>query len=217
MEKPDELSLDSDVEQIKAEISETQVELQQTVAEIQDRLSPAHLKDQAASTVRDATIGKVQHMMQGNNNPIPYALIGIGAAWLLASRRSSDRRWNGYDTSDRGWDSGRSGYFNAPTTGSSQSTTGDWQAAASERAAEVTERARVAAYRVRNRWESMLDENPMALGIAALAAGALIGATLPQTDVENEYLGETRDQMLDSAREVAHDAVEKVTGGDQST
>ena len=108
MEKPDELSSDSDVEQIKAEISETQVELQQTVAEIQDRLSPAHLKDQAASTVRDATIGKVQHMMQGNNNSIPYALIGIGAAWLLASRRSSDRRWNGYDTSERGWDSGSS-------------------------------------------------------------------------------------------------------------
>ena len=81
----------------------------------------------------------------------------------------------------------------------------------------MTERARVAAYRARNRWESMLDENPMALGIAALAAGALIGATLPQTDVENEYLGETRDQMLESAREVAHDAVEKVTGTDQST
>ena len=217
MEKPDELSSDSDVEQIKAEISETQVELQQTVAEIQDRLSPAHLKDQAASTVRDATIGKVQHMMQGHNNTIPYALIGIGAAWLLANRGSSDRRWNGYDTSERGWDSGSSEYYDAPATRPSRSTTGEWQAAASERTSEVTDRARVAAYRVRNRWESLLDENPMALGIAALAAGALIGATLPQTEVENEYLGETRDQMLESAREVAHDAVEKVTGTDQST
>jgi hypothetical protein len=215
MEKPDELRSDPEVQQIKAEISETQVELQQTVAEIQERLSPSHLKDQAATTVRDATIGKVQHMMQGNHNPIPYALIGVGAAWLLAGRRSSsDRQWNGYGTQDRGWDANSGGYYNTPRTGSSRATTDEWKAAASERASEVTARARGAASRARNRWESMLHENPMALGIAALAAGALIGASLPQSDLENEYLGETRDQMLDSAREVAHDAVEKVAGTD---
>jgi hypothetical protein len=211
-----ELRSDPDVQQIKAEISETQVELQQTVAEIQERLSPSHLKDQAANTVRDATIGKVQDMMQGNNNMIPYALIGIGAAWLIASRQSSsNRQWNGYSTHDRGWEGG-GGYYNPSGTGSERSTTDEWKAAASERTSEVAARARVAASRARNRWESMLDDNPMALGIAALAAGALIGGSLPQTDVENEYLGETRDQVLDSAREVAHDAVEKVTGsGDQ--
>ena len=216
MERPDELSSDPDVQQLKAEISETQAGLQQTVAEIQDRLSPAHLKDQAATTVRDATLGKVQHMMQGNSS-IPYALIGIGAAWLLATR-SSDRQWKGYDTNDRTWAAGGDyGRHTAtsPSTTSSSSTTSHWRDAASDRAADVAERARDAAYRARNRWESMLDDNPLALGIAALAAGALIGASLPQTEVENEYLGETRDQMLDSAREIAHDAVEKVAGTDQ--
>jgi predicted ATP-dependent Lon-type protease len=216
MEKPDELRSDPEVQQIKAEISETQVELQQTVAEIQERLSPSHLKDQAATTVRDATIGKVQHMMQGNNNMIPYALIGIGAAWLVANRQSSsDRQWNGYSTDDRGWDTSGSGYYNPSGTGSQRSTTDEWKTAASERTSEMTARARVAASRARNRWESMLDENPLALGIAALAAGALIGGSLPQTEVENEYLGETRDQVLDSAREVAHDAVDKVVGTDK--
>jgi hypothetical protein len=115
MERPDELNQPEDVEQLKAEISETQAELQQTVAEIQERLSPATLKHQAADTVReaasnvrdnvrDATIGRVEHMMRGQN-PIPYALIGIGAAWLLASNRSSGRRWNGggYNEYDASW------------------------------------------------------------------------------------------------------------------
>jgi hypothetical protein len=215
MERPDQLSSDPEVQQLKAEISDTQAELQQTVAAIQDRLSPSTLTNQAATTVRDATLGKVQHMMHGNSS-IPYALIGVGAAWLLASR-VSDRQWNGYERNDRAWAGG--GDY-APGLGSSQpmtsssSATSEWRNAASDRAAEVAERARFAAYKARNRWESLLDENPLALGIAALAAGALIGASLPQTEVENQYLGETRDQVLDSAREIAHDAVEKVAGTD---
>jgi hypothetical protein len=206
MERPDQLSSDPEVRQLKAEISETQADLQQTVAAIQDRLSPANLKEQAATTVRDATLGKVQHMTQGNSS-IPYALIGIGAAWLLAGR-SSNRQWNGYEGNDRGW-------TGSSPSATSSSSTSEWRDAASERAAEVAERARFAAYKARNRWESLLEENPLALGIAALAAGALIGASLPQTEVENQYLGETRDQVLDSAREIAHDAVEKVAGTDQ--
>lgn len=210
MEKPDELSANAEVQQIKAEISDNQAEIQQTVAEIQDRLSPAYLKDQAASTVREATIGKVQHMMNGNN-PIPYALIGIGAAWLLVNRRSSDGHRNGYGNNERTWSAER-----IQSANRASSTTGDWQAVASEKAEELTDSARRVAYKARNRWESMLDDNPMAIGIAALAAGALIGASLPQTEVENDYLGETRDQLVDSAREVAHDAVEKVTGSDQT-
>ena len=214
MEKPDELSANADVQQIKAEISDNQAEIQQTVAEIQDRLSPAYLTDQAASTVREATIGKVQHMMNGNNQ-IPYALIGIGAAWLLANRRASDNQWNSsgnYGSAQGTWgdDRHRTNYRNPGT-----STTGEWQAAASDKAEELTDSARRVAYQARNRWESMLDNNPMAIGIAALAAGALIGASLPQSELENEYLGETRDQLVESAREVAHDAVEKVTGDEK--
>jgi hypothetical protein len=116
MERPDELNSNADVEQLKAEISDTQAELQQTVAEIQDRLSPANLKNQAADTVRDAatnvreaTIGRVHQMVRGQN-PIPYALIGIGAAWLLMNNRSR-RQWNGssdYTEYDSSWETSTS-------------------------------------------------------------------------------------------------------------
>ena len=236
MERPDELNSDADVEQLKAEISDTQAELQQTVAEIQDRLSPAHLKHQAADTVReaatsmrdnvrDATIGRVQHMTRGQN-PIPYALIGIGAAWLLANNRQGRRR-NGsddYAEYDASWDTSTSyisseDEFASPYVGEAftdesgrSSGMGRTTDEARRRAADMTrqarERARRVATQARSRWDMMLHDNPMALGIAALAAGAVVGATLPRTQMENEYMGETRDQLLDSAKSMAQDSVE---------
>jgi ElaB/YqjD/DUF883 family membrane-anchored ribosome-binding protein len=242
MERPDELNANPDVQQLKAEISDTQVELQQTVAEIQDRLSPAHLKHQAADTVREAatnvreaTIGRVQHMVRGQN-PIPYALIGIGAAWLLANNRSS-RRWDGdddYAEYDSSWNSSTSyisseDEFNSPYAGEFRDTgstgrgvgqraaelSSDARQRAAEMSREARQRARRVAMQARSRWNTMLDDNPMALGIAALAAGALVGAALPRTETENEYLGETRDSLVDSARTMAQETVQKVAGSEE--
>lgn len=230
MERPDELNSNPEVEQLKVEISETQAELHQTVAEIQERLSPTNLKHQAADTVRDAatnvreaTIGRMQHMVRGQN-AIPYALIGIGAAWLLASNRSGGRWDNGRDYAeyDASWDNSTS-YWSADDELASGAGTFDHESGrsqalgelsvdarrrASEMSRQARERARRAAGQARSRWDSMLNDNPMALGIAALAAGAVVGATLPRTEMENEYLGETRDQLVESARTMAQEKVE---------
>lgn len=225
MERPDELKPDEEVAQLKAEISENQADLQNTVAEIQDRLSPAHLKDQAAASVRDATIGRMQHMMSSTNSMpyAPYALIGIGAAWLFANQRSS-RQWRGNGGS---WSGDREhGSTNYPTgyratddpyrpAGQTGSTTSDWQAAASDRAAEVSDSARRAARQARHRWGSLLNNNPMALGIAALAAGALVGSVLPATETENEYLGDARDNAVESAKSLVNETVQKATGSEE--
>jgi hypothetical protein len=80
----------------------------ETIDELQERLSPSHLKEQvreqvieqykqARETVREATIGKVEDMVERvsdtmyetrrsivdtvTTNPIPSALVGIGLAW----------------------------------------------------------------------------------------------------------------------------------------
>ncbi len=50
-------------EQIKAEIEDTRAEMSQTINEIQERLSPEHLMGQVKETVREATIGKVERVM----------------------------------------------------------------------------------------------------------------------------------------------------------
>ena len=54
---------DQNTEQIRAEIEDTRAEMSQTINEIQERLSPEHLMGQVKETVREATIGKVERVM----------------------------------------------------------------------------------------------------------------------------------------------------------
>jgi ElaB/YqjD/DUF883 family membrane-anchored ribosome-binding protein len=115
-----------DTEQIRAEIEDTRAEMSQTINEIQERLSPEHLMGQVKETVREATIGKVERVMEtiseatepamqamgragtaiaetgrtvGNSmwrNPIPVALIGLGVG-LLMMRRFGGNGGDGYE------------------------------------------------------------------------------------------------------------------------
>ena len=103
-------------EQIRADIEDTRAEMSQTINEIQERLSPEHLMGQVKETVREATIGKVERVMDkvadatepareavgraGTaiketgmsvadsmwKNPIPVALIGLGLGMLMVRR-----------------------------------------------------------------------------------------------------------------------------------
>lgn len=78
------------------------------------------------------------------------------------------------------------------------------------RAEEMRFQTRMGVYRAKRTFSDTLEENPMAVAVAALAAGALVGMVLPSTPIENQLLGETRDRMMDEARSVAQDATERV-------
>jgi hypothetical protein len=52
-------------------------------------------------------------------------------------------------------------------------------------------------------------ENPLGLGIAAVAAGFVVGTLLPSTTVEDEKLGEMSDQVGEKTREVGQEALER--------
>jgi outer membrane murein-binding lipoprotein Lpp len=52
-------------------------------------------------------------------------------------------------------------------------------------------------------------QNPLGLGIAAAAAGFVVGTLLPSTGVEDERLGEMSDQVGEKAREAGQEALER--------
>lgn len=54
---------DENAEQLRADIEDTRADMSVTINEIQERLSPEHLMGQVKETVRDATIGKVERVM----------------------------------------------------------------------------------------------------------------------------------------------------------
>jgi hypothetical protein len=201
----------ADTAQISAEIEATRADLGDTIDELQERLSPQQIvsnatdavtaaaketardlahqagaaAQSAASMTRDAVDRTRRRIAR---DPLPLALlVPLGAGVAFAMRQSRRRR----RTADRD-DLESSGAFSAPgiatrsfeeTRGTSMSTTP---------------------------FQRAITDNPMAMGLAALAAGAAVGLMLPATEMENEHLGETRDAVVDSAKEVAAQAAERV-------
>ncbi len=209
--------------------------------------------DTAKTTVKEATIGKAEKLMSNvsetvsdatsragsvvkdkgssviqyiRENPIPFALLGVGVGMLTMHKRKDSPSSYGSSRSNGG-SYGQYDRFNGETKNSPSVTdrARDIVGSASDRArgivgsasdtlktqvSAVSDQARQTAQTAGNRFQSTLQKNPMAVGIAALAAGAIIGLTLPSTDVEGEYLGEARDRLVNQAKSVAQEAAHKV-------
>ena len=157
------------------------------------------------------------------DNPWPLALIGVGVAWFLVRSRSSD---TGADDWRHGDDWRRDQHSANDHRQHEYSEYSDYRGRAATRpswtASEVTGRlsdlVSDASRRVRDlsrdtqyRVGRMMQDNPMVLGAVALAAGAVIGTLLSRTGVEDSYMGETRDTMLESARKMAEDKVQELS------
>ena len=94
---------DSSSATIRAEIEKTRARLGETVEALGAQLNPTHLKERVKESVREATIGRVQHMASNTRdkiaetgrgfaqtireNPLPAAMAAAGIGWLLISNR----------------------------------------------------------------------------------------------------------------------------------
>lgn len=84
------------------------------------------------------------------------------------------------------------------------------QARASDVSRNVTQRLRSASTQTSSQFDRWMRENPLAVGVAALAAGAVVGLTVPRTRTEDEMLGAQRDALLERATESAQQLKEQV-------
>jgi ElaB/YqjD/DUF883 family membrane-anchored ribosome-binding protein len=87
-------------EQIRAEIEDTRAVMSQTINEIQERLSPEHLMGQAKEAVRDATIGKVESVVESVGETISEV---TEPARLMASRAGNAIKEVGTTVADKIW------------------------------------------------------------------------------------------------------------------
>ena len=90
-------------EEIRADIEQTRAELSETIDAIQEKLAPDTLKEQAKEVVRDATVGRAEQALGDaqetvreagtgimdmiKQNPIPVAMVGLGLGWLWFNRQ----------------------------------------------------------------------------------------------------------------------------------
>ncbi|MEO8521494.1 MAG: DUF3618 domain-containing protein [Acidobacteriota bacterium] len=77
-------------------------------------------------------------------------------------------------------------------------------------AADVGRRAqrtgRQASRTVQRAWQ----QNPLLMGAASAVLGLMVGMAIPETEIENEYMGETRDNALEEVQQTVRDTVGKV-------
>lgn len=197
------------------------------------------------------------------NNPVPFALIGLGIGWLIwqsrSSSKSASKSYRYYDDfDDTELSSHRVGESRESYLNRVRSKVGDASSAVYENVSGVTSKAvggvsdvattayqgvgdvattayekvgdvattayekvggaastayekvgsvgskaKQAASWTQETYSTQLTENPLAVGAVALALGAVVGLSLPSTEVEGQYMGEYRENLLQKAQDAA--------------
>lgn len=203
--------------EIRSEIEQTREDIAETVDAIQEKLRPSNVVASAASAttekVKDMAYRATENaeewwdasggtglMDRIRTNPVPAVLAGVGLAWLAMSDSSSRSRQFRTGSFDRNAGYGREGQ-SAPVA--------QTPPRGMEPPARGMDNARRALRRGSRRLESTIREYPLAVGAAAAILGASVGMAVPETERENEWLGDARESTVQRAREAATGAVDR--------
>src|SRR5687767_9111171 len=135
-----EESGEAKTEEIKAGIEQTRNEMSHTIDAIQEKLSPQNIVEHAKESVREATIGRVEDMVNNatytargassslmdtiKQNPLQAAVAGLSIGWLIMKSRSSSGsqsqyRYDRYEGTQRGYGTGYDYNYNYEAPGRS--------------------------------------------------------------------------------------------------
>jgi ElaB/YqjD/DUF883 family membrane-anchored ribosome-binding protein len=162
-------------QEIQAEIDRTRREMDGTLHAIENRLTPGQLYDQGMQYLRNN--GGTEFLSnlgdQAKRNPMPVALVGIGLAWLMAT--------------------GKTGSGTEPDYESSGPGIGERASQAKAKFNEVRDTTRQQMDRAKSQLDTLLHDQPLALGAVGLAIGALAAALAPRTEQEEQLAGKIDD------------------------
>jgi hypothetical protein len=171
-------------------------------------------------------------------NPVPAMLAAIGIGWLWNSR-SSGSQGSSYGASSgtsSDWNR-QSAYLGSPYYGAygvesegRDQSGGHVQQMAGQVASQVQgvagqvqdmagqiphqmqhqmqEKAGQVQHQAQGLWQ-MLEKNPVAVGALGAVLGGVAGLMLPETEQENQLMGQSRDRVIGSVQEVAGQTIEK--------
>ena len=232
--------IQAEIQHTREEMAETVEALQErlqpsnVIAQATDRVK--HATSEKVRSMADSASDTAQGMMKETRrsaadvvegvrqNPIPALMIGAGVAWLLMDKsrnrdagrnysgasgyRSSGFRSSGYSRDDSEADYRDVDY---PRTGGADTSYGESTSIRARSAVEGgLEAARRTTYRTQTQLQRMMRDNPLLVGAAAVVVGAAVGAALPETERENELMGEARDSVVNRAQDAARNAASTV-------
>jgi len=230
-------------DQIRSDIDRTRADMDETFNALESKLTPGQILEEAWGLFKGgSSAGASKLVAVVREHPLPSAVIGLGAGWLLveSSRRSEsrsssyDRGYDGYDYgSGESWKRESQGALAAArdkvkdVAGSAKDAVSNAADTVGEKAEHLKDQALDLGHQAQDKalklkrqaktqikrartgfWETM-ESNPLLVGAATLALGIVAGLAIPSTDVEDEWMGETRDQLVDQAKELGQEALDK--------
>jgi len=107
----------SDTEHLRQQIADTRAGMTDTIDAISDRVNPRNIVNRAKESVRESTIGRMKNLAQTagstagymmsrtaptrarvmritRENPVPAAVVGVAAVWLMVRTMRDGRRRN---------------------------------------------------------------------------------------------------------------------------
>jgi hypothetical protein len=158
-------------------------------------------------------------------NPIPAAIVAAGIGWLWMQRTNgsngNDRRSDylahtghqgGYRES-AGQMAGQAQHLAGQKVGQVQHAAGQVMDQAQHLTHQVTGQAQDTAEQVQYRAKSAvqgMSMDPLAIGALGLALGAVTALIIPETQREHQFMGETRDKMMERVQEMGGETIDKV-------
>jgi hypothetical protein len=228
----------AEIHRTREDMSETVNEIQERLRPSNVASNAADTVKQAArGKVRE--LAHSEPVEYASENRIPVAMVGIGiigATWLAFAGRnggSSTRYYRrrdyytpggdwrtadsstGYDPSDTYWrerDAARRAAAGAVPDTSYEDTDAEWRESTGVEARRYSRRRYSSGGNggsstyLRRMW----DQNPLVVGAASLVVGALVGVSVPETERENQLMGDARDSMVDTIQETVREKVEQV-------
>jgi ElaB/YqjD/DUF883 family membrane-anchored ribosome-binding protein len=215
--------------ELEREGEELRADLDRTLDEIGRKLSPQELMDRSMEFVRNNGSEFLREAGETiRRNPVPVLLTAAGLIWLTASvaksrsgaSSSASSDWSRADGEDSAGFGGSSGskYENGEDNfGQSRSGSGGVRARVQQATRSVKGKLSSSVHAVQGRTQGarsqfgdLVQEQPIALGAIALAAGALLGAALPVTRYENELMGPVHDKAMARAKELGQRQYENI-------
>ena len=176
--------------EIRSEIERTRAEMDQTFDALERKMTPGQILEEAWHLTRGGTrVGASKLWQVAREHPLPATVIGLGLGWLLVESSRGDGR----ERSSR-------------VLREKASALGE---RSREKATEIGHRTRYQARRAQRSFWELMEENPLAVGVATLGLGVLAGLSLPSTRREDEILGERRDRLVDRLEEAGREALDK--------
>lgn len=224
--------LRKDPQELEQEADGVRADLEKTVDELMQQFSPSELLNQGMSLFRrKGNFDFVRNLnSQVQNNPIPTLLVGVGVIWLMSASKQPPVHEGASISDTIGKKLGATRDRLSAATGGLRSSSQGVAEHAREKGDQVARGAGDVVHRVgdasRNTSESVrsgirnardgytqvLREQPLLVGVLAVAAGAALGALLPRTSTEDRMVGDLSDRGADALKEKTEEKLKAEQG-----